>query len=55
MEKVAFLSRVLLAKGVAVDPRKIKAVSKWQSLKSVTEIRNFLGLAGYYLRFIENF
>jgi hypothetical protein len=40
---------------VAVDPSKIEAVSKWQSPKSMTEIRSFLGLAGYYCRFIENF
>jgi hypothetical protein len=40
---------------VAVDPSKKEAVSKWQSPKSVTKIRNFLGLAGYYRRFIENF
>jgi hypothetical protein len=55
MEEVAFLGHVLSAKGVAVDPRKIEAVSKWQSPKSVTEIRSFLGLVGYYRRFIENF
>jgi hypothetical protein len=55
MEEVAFLSHVLSAKGVAVDPSKIEVVSKWQSPKSVTEIRSFLGLAGYYCRFIENF
>jgi hypothetical protein len=55
MEEVAFLGHVLSAKGVAIDPSKIEAVSKWQSPKSVTEIRSFLGLAGYYRRFIENF
>jgi hypothetical protein len=55
MEEVAFLGHVLSAKGVAVDPSKIEAVSKRQSPKSVTEIRSFLGLAGYYRRFIENF
>jgi hypothetical protein len=55
MEEVAFLGHVLSAKGVAVQPSKIEAVSKWQSPKSVTEIRSFLGLAGYYRRFIENF
>jgi hypothetical protein len=55
MEEVAFLGHVLSAKGVAVDPSKIEAVSKWQSPKSMTEIRNFLGLARYYRRFIENF
>jgi ribonuclease HI len=55
MEEVALLGHVLSAKGVAVDPSKIEAVSKWQSPKSVTEIRSFLGLAEYYHRFIENF
>jgi hypothetical protein len=55
MEEVAFLDHVLSAKGVVVDPSKIEAVSRWQSLKSVTEIQSFLGLAGYYRRFIENF
>src|SRR6187551_1985898 len=55
LEKVAFLGHVLTAEGVAVDPEKIEAVSEWQQPKSVTEIRSFLGLAGYYRRFIENF
>jgi hypothetical protein len=55
MEEVAFLGHVLSAKGVAADPSKIEAVSKCQSPKSVTEIRSFLGLVGYYCQFIENF
>jgi hypothetical protein len=55
MEEVAFLGHVLSAEGVVVDPSKIKAVSKCQSPKSMTEIRSFLGFAGYYRRFIENF
>jgi ribonuclease HI len=46
---------VLTADGVAVDPEKIEAVSEWQQPKNVTDIRSFLGLAGYYRRFIENF
>jgi hypothetical protein len=55
MEEVAFLGHVLSAEGVVVDPSKIEAVAKWQSPKTVTEIRSFLGLTGYYRRFIENF
>ena len=55
LEKVAFLGHVLTAEGVAVDPAKIEAVIEWPQPKNVTNIRSFLGLAGYYRRFIENF
>jgi hypothetical protein len=55
MKEVTFLGHVLSAEGVAIDPSKIEAVSKWQSPKSVTEIHSFLSLVGYYCRFIENF
>ena len=43
------------ALGVSVDPKKVEAVMSWERLKSVFEIRNFLGLVGYYRRFIEDF
>nr|GFC22367.1 putative reverse transcriptase domain-containing protein [Tanacetum cinerariifolium] len=42
-------------KGIHVDPAKIESVKDWASPKSPTEIRKFLGLAGYYQRFIEEF
>ena len=45
----------MLASDVSVDPEKVEAVMSWERLKSVFEIRSFLGLAGYYKRFIENF
>nr|GEZ85402.1 putative reverse transcriptase domain-containing protein [Tanacetum cinerariifolium] len=41
--------------GIYVDPAKIKSIKDWVSSKSPTEIRQFLGLAGYYRRFIEGF
>ncbi|XP_042497669.1 uncharacterized mitochondrial protein AtMg00860-like [Macadamia integrifolia] len=41
--------------GIEVDPDKVKAIVEWEAPKSVTEIRSFLGLAGYYRCFIENF
>nr|GFB81871.1 putative reverse transcriptase domain-containing protein [Tanacetum cinerariifolium] len=41
--------------GIHVDPAKIESVKDWESPKSPTEIRKFLGLAGYYRRFIEGF
>ena len=43
------------ASGVSVDPEKVEAVMSWERPKSVFEIRNFLGLDGYYRRFIEDF
>ncbi|GJV92049.1 putative reverse transcriptase domain-containing protein [Tanacetum coccineum] len=44
-----------LTKGIHVDPAKIESIKDWASPKSPTEIRQFLGLAGYYRRFIEGF
>ncbi|XP_074306469.1 uncharacterized protein LOC141641716 [Silene latifolia] len=53
--KVAFLGHVISKEGVSVDPSKIEAVTRWQSPKNVGEIRSFLGLAGYYRRFVKDF
>nr|CAD39356.2 OSJNBa0059H15.7 [Oryza sativa Japonica Group] len=55
LKEVAFLGHVISAGGVAVDPVKVEAVTEWKAPKSVTEIRSFLGLTGYYRRFIEGF
>ena len=55
LEQVSFLGHIVSRDGIAVDPEKIKAVVEWPTPKSVTEIRSFLGLAGYYRRFVEGF
>ncbi|GJY01478.1 putative reverse transcriptase domain-containing protein [Tanacetum coccineum] len=52
---VQFLGHVIDSKGIHVDPAKIESVKDWASPKTPTEIRQFLGLAGYYRRFIEGF
>jgi hypothetical protein len=55
LTKVGFLGHIVSAEGVAVDPNKVASVTEWESPKNTRDIRSFLGLAGYYRRFIENF
>ncbi|GJX73446.1 putative reverse transcriptase domain-containing protein [Tanacetum coccineum] len=53
--RVQFLGHVIDCRGIHVDPAKIESIKDWASPKTPTEIRQFLGLAGYYRRFIEGF
>ena len=55
IREVHFLGHVVNEKGIHVDPAKVEAIKKWESPKTATEIRQFLGLTGYYRRFIGNF
>ena len=55
LREVQFLGHLVNQKGILVDPAKIEAMMQWEVPKSPSEIRSFLGLAGYYRRFIQDF
>ncbi|KAK8512376.1 hypothetical protein V6N12_037376 [Hibiscus sabdariffa] len=55
LSKVAFLSHVISAKGIMVDPKKVQTILDWQPSRNVSEVRSFLGLVGYYRRFVKGF
>ena len=55
LDQVAFLGYVVSKDGIQVDPKKIKAVAEWLRPTTVTKIRSFLDLVGYYRRFVKDF
>jgi hypothetical protein len=54
LKKVPFLGHFLSKKGIEVDPEKVKDILNWKTPTTVHEVRQFLGMAGYYRRFIPS-
>ena len=54
-KEIHYLGHILSAKGIAVDPAKIKAILEWPTPQNVSEVRIFMGLFGYYRKFFEGF
>ena len=55
LKEVSFLGHIVSEEGIRVHPKKIEVVSEWKPLRNVTEVRSFLGLVGYYRRFVKGF
>ena len=55
LKKVSFLGHIVSEEGIRVDPKKIEVVSEWKPPRNVIEVCSFLGLEGYYRRFVKGF
>jgi hypothetical protein len=52
-KEIHYLGHIISGKGISVDPEKVKAIMEWPVEKNAHEVRSFMGLAGYYKRFVE--
>jgi hypothetical protein len=55
VQEVEYLGHIVSREGVKVDPNKIKAIMEWTIMKTLKNLRRFLGLAGYYHKFVKNY
>ena len=55
LREVSFLGHIVLEEGIRVDPSRIEVILEWKPPRNVTEVSSFLGLAGYYRRFVKGF
>ena len=54
-DRIQYLGHIISEEGISVDPENIEAIMNWPTSRNVTDIRSFMGLGGYYRRFIEGF
>ena len=55
LKSISFLGHIISEEGISVDPEKIQAVKDWKAPKTVKGIKSFIGMAGYYKRFVQDF
>ena len=54
-DRIQYLGHIISEESISVDPEKIEAIMNWPAPRNVTDVRSFMGLVGYYRRFIEGF
>ena len=54
-DKIQYLGNIIFEKGISIEPDKIKSIIDWLVLKDVTDVWSFMGIIGYYKKFIDGF